>query len=67
MMMFFFTYVIFGGISIATSSTTAICTLSYPLGGKYHIPWFIQTILLPDVMKFNLDVSKEKIKDKKLL
>ncbi|MBP1764130.1 MAG: alcohol dehydrogenase [Firmicutes bacterium] len=51
----------FGGISIATSSTTAVHALSYPLGGKYHIPHGLSNaILLPDVMKFNLDVCEEK-------
>ncbi|SDF70714.1 iron-containing alcohol dehydrogenase [Sporomusa acidovorans] len=54
----------FGGISIATSSTTAVHALSYPLGGKYHIPHGLSNaILLPDVMKFNLDVCEEKFAD----
>lgn len=54
----------FGGISIATSSTTAVHALSYPLGGKYHIPHGLSNaILLPGVMKFNLDVCVEKFKD----
>lgn len=51
----------FGGACIATSSTVAIHALSYPLGGKYHIPHGLaNSILLPDVMKFNLDVCEEK-------
>lgn len=55
---------LFGGVSIATSSTTAVHALSYPLGGKYHIPHGLSNaILLPDVMKFNLDVCEEKFKD----
>jgi len=54
----------FGGISIATSSTTAVHALSYPLGGKYHIPHGLSNaILLPGVMKFNLDVCEEKFKE----
>lgn len=54
----------FGGISIATSSTTAVHALSYPLGGKYHIPHGLSNaILLPDVMKFNLDVCENKFYD----
>jgi len=54
----------FGGISIATSSTTAVHALSYPLGGKYHIPHGLSNaILLPSVMKFNLDVCEEKFKN----
>ena len=55
---------LFGGISIATSSTTAVHALSYPLGGKYHIPHGLSNaILLPAVMKFNLDVCEEKFRD----
>ncbi|PJG82506.1 iron-containing alcohol dehydrogenase [Caviibacterium pharyngocola] len=51
----------FGGACIATSSTVAIHALSYPLGGKYHIPHGLaNSILLPDVMKFNLDACEEK-------
>ena len=51
----------FGGASIATSSTVAVHALSYPLGGKYHIPHGLSNaILLPDVMKFNLDACEEK-------
>ncbi|SEQ15295.1 iron-containing alcohol dehydrogenase [Basfia succiniciproducens] len=50
-----------GGVSIATSSTVAVHALSYPLGGKYHIPHGLSNaILLPDVMKFNLDACVEK-------
>lgn len=54
----------FGGISIATSSTTAVHALSYPLGGKYHIPHGLSNaILLAEVMKFNLDVCEDKFRD----
>jgi alcohol dehydrogenase class IV len=55
---------LFGGISIATSGTTAVHALSYPLGGKYHIPHGLSNaILLPDVMQFNLDVCEDKFRD----
>ncbi len=51
----------FGGACIATSSTVAVHALSYPLGGKYHIPHGLSNaILLPDVMKFNLDACEKK-------
>ena len=54
----------FGGMSIATSSTTAVHALAYPLGGKYRIPHGLSNaILLPHVMKFNLDVAQAKFKD----
>ena len=54
----------YGGVAIASSGTTAVHALSYPLGGKYHIPHGLSNaILLPDVMKFNMDACEEKCKD----
>lgn len=53
-----------GGICIATSSTVAVHALAYPLGGKYRIPHGLSNaILLPHVMKFNMDAAEEKFKD----
>ena len=44
----------FGGIAIASSGTTAIHALSYPLGGRYHIPHGLaNAILMPQVMDVN--------------
>ncbi len=44
----------YAGVAIASSGTTAIHALSYPLGGKYHIPHGIANgMLLLAVMKFN--------------
>ena len=52
---------LFGGMCIASSSTTAVHALAYPLGGKYHMPHGLSNaILLPHVMKFNLDATAEK-------
>ena len=49
----------YGGVCIATSSTTAVHALAYPLGGKYRIPHGLSNaILLPFVMEFNLDGSE---------
>jgi alcohol dehydrogenase len=54
----------FGGICIATSSTTAVHALAYPLGGKYRISHGLSNaILLPHVMKYNLDSAEDKFKD----
>ncbi len=51
----------YGGICIASSSTTAIHALSYPLGGRYHIPHGLSNaILMPLIMDFNKDYCKEK-------
>ena len=55
---------LFGGMCIASSSTTAVHALAYPLGGKYHIPHGLSNaILLPYVMQFNLDATVEKFRD----
>jgi alcohol dehydrogenase class IV len=52
------------GICIATSSTTAVHALAYPLGGKYRIPHGLSNaILLPHVMKFTMDAAEEKFRD----
>ncbi|MDU4960590.1 MAG: iron-containing alcohol dehydrogenase [Sporomusaceae bacterium] len=49
----------FGGMCIASSSTTAVHALSYPLGGRYRIPHGLaNAILLPYVMEFNLTASE---------
>jgi alcohol dehydrogenase len=54
----------FGGLCIATSSTTAVHALAYPLGGKYRISHGLSNaILLPHVMKYNLDSAEDKFKD----
>ncbi len=45
----------YGGVCIATSSTTAVHALAYPLGGKYRVPHGLSNaMLLPTVMAFNL-------------
>ena len=44
----------YGGIAITGSGTTAVHALSYPLGGKYHIPHGVSNaILFAHVMDFN--------------
>lgn len=44
----------YGGVAIASSGTTAVHALSYPLGGKYHIPHGVSNaIMLMPVMRFN--------------
>ncbi|MDU2064943.1 MAG: iron-containing alcohol dehydrogenase [Sporomusaceae bacterium] len=52
------------GICIATSSTTAVHALAYPLGGKYRIPHGLSNaVLLPHVMNVTIDAAEEKFKD----
>ena len=54
----------YGGMSIATSSTTAVHALAYPLGGKYRIAHGISNaILLPYVMQFNRVGNAAKFRD----
>ncbi|MBY0013046.1 iron-containing alcohol dehydrogenase [Paenibacillus typhae] len=44
----------YAGVAITSSGTTAVHALSYPLGGKYHIPHGVSNaILLTPVMRFN--------------
>ena len=45
----------YAGIAITASGTTGVHALSYPLGGKYHVPHGISNaVLLIPVMKFNM-------------
>ncbi len=54
----------YGGMCIATSSTTAVHALAYPLGGKYRMPHGVSNaILLPFVMRFNAVGNEEKFRD----
>lgn len=50
----------YGGIAITASGTTAVHALSYPLGGKYHIPHGVSNaIMMAPVMEFNKDMCTE--------
>lgn len=54
----------YGGMCIATSSTTAVHALAYPLGGKYRMPHGVSNaILLPYVMRFNSVGNEDKFRD----
>lgn len=44
----------YGGVAITCSGTTAVHALSYPLGGRYHIPHGVaNAMMLMPVMRFN--------------
>ncbi|PXW99340.1 alcohol dehydrogenase class IV [Sphaerotilus hippei] len=44
----------YGGVCIATSSTTAVHALAYPLGGRYRVPHGLSNaMLLPAIMAYN--------------
>lgn len=50
----------YAGVAITCSGTTAVHALSYPLGGKYHIPHGVaNAMMLMPVMRFNLPCIQE--------
>ena len=52
----------YGGLCIASSSTTGVHALSYPLGGMYRIPHGVaNAMLLAPIMEFNQDAIPEKM------
>ena len=53
----------YGGMCLGPVNTAAVHALSYGLGGKYHISHGLaNAILLPEVMKFNMDACLDKYK-----
>lgn len=52
----------YGGVAITASGTTAVHALSYPLGGKYHIPHGVSNaILFAHVMEFNKEACEKEL------
>ena len=52
----------YAGIAITASGTTAVHALSYPLGGKYHIPHGVaNAMMLVPVMEFNEPMCQERL------
>lgn len=52
----------YAGVAITASGTTAVHALSYPLGGKYHIPHGVSNaILLVPVMRFNEPACRDRL------
>lgn len=52
----------YGGIAITASGTTAVHALSYPLGGKFHIPHGVaNAILLMPVLRFNREACSREL------
>lgn len=52
----------YGGVAITGSGTTAVHALSYPLGGRYHIPHGVSNaILFAQVMAFNKDACADRL------
>jgi len=52
---------LYGGLCLGPVNTAAVHALSYPLGGSFHIPHGLSNaVLLPYVMKFNLEMVPER-------
>jgi alcohol dehydrogenase len=52
---------LYGGLCLGPVNTAGVHALSYPLGGKYHVPHGLaNAVLLPEVMAYNLPSSMEK-------
>ena len=52
----------YAGVAITCSGTTAVHALSYPLGGKYHIPHGVaNAMMLMPVMRFNKDACQAEL------
>lgn len=52
----------YAGVAITCSGTTAVHALSYPLGGKYHIPHGVaNAMLLIPVMHFNFPCCQSEL------
>lgn len=52
---------LYGGICLGPVNTAAVHALSYPLGGEFHIAHGLSNaVLLPHVMRFNLDAAPER-------
>lgn len=52
----------YAGLAITCSGTTAVHALSYPLGGKYHIPHGVaNAMMLMPVMRFNFTCCRAKL------
>jgi len=52
----------YGGVAITASGTTAVHALSYPLGGRFHIPHGVSNaILLLPVMRYNEPAIRDRL------
>lgn len=52
----------YAGVAISSSGTTAVHALSYPLGGKYHIPHGVSNaMLLLPVMRYNQSACEKEL------
>jgi alcohol dehydrogenase class IV len=55
---------LYGGLCLGPVNTAAVHALSYGLGGQYHVSHGLaNAMLLPTVMRFNLNSNPQKYKD----
>jgi alcohol dehydrogenase class IV len=46
----------YGGMALTSAGTAAVHAMAYPIGGKFNVPHGVaNSMLLPHVMRFNLD------------
>jgi alcohol dehydrogenase class IV len=52
---------LYGGLCLGPVNTAAVHALSYPLGGRFHVPHGVSNaVLLPHVLNFNLPEAEER-------
>lgn len=52
---------LYGGLCLGPVNTAAVHALSYPLGGRFHIPHGVSNaVLLPSVLHFNLPAAPDR-------
>ncbi|MCM8711694.1 iron-containing alcohol dehydrogenase [Clostridium sp. SYSU_GA19001] len=52
----------YGGMALTSAGTAAVHALAYPLGGKYKVAHGVaNSMLLPHVMKFNMDAIADRL------
>ncbi len=54
----------YGGLCLGPVNTAAVHALAYPLGGEFHIAHGVaNTLLLPHVLRFNLEAAPDRYAD----
>jgi alcohol dehydrogenase class IV len=52
---------LYGGLCLGPVNTAAVHALSYPLGGRFHVPHGVSNaILLPHVLRFNFSAAPQR-------
>ncbi len=52
---------LYGGLCLGPVNTAAVHALSYPLGGRFHVPHGVSNaVLLPHVLRFNLRAAPDR-------